>query len=47
VGDTTAGDDGCDAAPAQLTAVALVVVAAVADDPLGPSPRPAGQATHR
>src|SRR5487761_1451297 len=42
-----ASDLGCDAAPAQLAAVLLVVVATVGADPVGASPRPAGLAAHR
>ncbi len=42
-----AGDHRGDSASAQLTAVAVVVVAAVADDLLGPSPGSPNEPAHR
>ena len=41
------GDFGCDAAAAELAAVALVVVAAVSADPVGAATGPADFAAHR
>jgi hypothetical protein len=41
-----AGDHGLDAARPQLSAIALVVVAAVGDEPIGSSPRPSDAAAH-
>jgi len=42
-----ASDHGCDPAPAQLAPVALMVVAAVANDLRWALPRPSGQAPNR
>ena len=39
-------DLGCDPAPAELTAVARVVVAAIGAQPVGPAPWPADLAAH-
>lgn len=44
---SAAGDFRCDAAPAQLAAVLVVVVAAVGAEPVRPSPWPAGLAGDR